>query len=64
MTTVSLTTSRCAESGRIIAENEITSFNRGAGGFGKRPLVQRKPAAVARNTPPEWVLPACLQVAT
>ena len=47
---------RCEQTGRIIAENEITSFNRGAGGFGKRPPVQRKPAAVARNTPPEWVL--------
>ena len=48
-----MTALRCAQTGRIIAENEITSFNRGAGGFGKRPPVQRKPAAVARNTPPE-----------
>ena len=44
---------RCAETGKVIAENEITSFNRGAGGFGKRPHVQRKAAAIARNAPPE-----------
>ena len=46
------TTSRCADSGEVVAENEITSFMRGAGGFGKQPPVQRKAAAVARNEPP------------
>ena len=47
------TTSKCAESGEVVAENEITSFMRGAGGFGKQPRVQRKAAAVAPNKPPE-----------
>ncbi|CAK0757837.1 hypothetical protein CVIRNUC_002573 [Coccomyxa viridis] len=46
------TTSRCADSGEVVAENEITSFMRGAGGFGKQPPVQRRSAAVARNEPP------------
>ena len=46
------TTSRCAESGEVVAENEITSFMRGAGGFGKQPPAQRRSAAVARNEPP------------
>jgi len=47
------TTSTCAETGQVIAENEITSFMRGAGGFGERPLASRKPAATAQNTPPK-----------
>lgn len=47
------TVSRSADSGEVIAVNEITSFMRGAGGFGKRPSAQRKAAAVARNAPPE-----------
>ena len=46
------TTSKCADSGEVVAENEVTSFMRGAGGFGKQPPVQRKAAAVARNEPP------------
>ena len=46
------TTSKCADSGEVIAENEITSFMRGAGGFGKQQPAQRKAAAVARNEPP------------
>ena len=46
------TTSRCADNGEVVAENEITSFMRGAGGFGKQPPVQRRSAAVARNEPP------------
>lgn len=50
------TTSTCAKSGKVVAVNEITSFMRGAGGFGKRPPVERTPAAVARNAPPEYVL--------
>ena len=47
------TTSRCADSGEVVAENEITSFMRGAGGFGRQPRGQRKPAAVAPNKPPQ-----------
>jgi multifunctional beta-oxidation protein len=47
------TTSTCAKSGEVIAVNEITSFMRGAGGFGKRPVAERKSAALARNAPPE-----------
>ncbi|CAL8466654.1 g6190 [Coccomyxa elongata] len=47
------TVSRSADSGKVIAVNEITSFMRGAGGFGKQPPAQRKAAAVARNAPPE-----------
>lgn len=50
------TTSSCAKSGKVLAVNEITSFMRGAGGFGKRPPLERRPAAVARNAPPEYVL--------
>lgn len=47
------TVTRYADTGDIIAVNEITSFMRGAGGFGKRPPTERNAAAVARNAPPE-----------
>ncbi len=47
------TTSKCADSGEVVAENEITSFMRGAGGFGKQPRAQRNLAAVAPNKPPQ-----------
>ncbi|KAK9916735.1 hypothetical protein WJX75_006386 [Coccomyxa subellipsoidea] len=47
------TVTRSADTGDIIAVNEITSFMRGAGGFGKRPPTERNAAAVARNAPPE-----------
>ncbi|KAK9824241.1 hypothetical protein WJX72_008882 [[Myrmecia] bisecta] len=42
-----------AETGELIAENEFTTFIRGAGGFGKRPAAPRKEAAVAANQPPK-----------
>lgn len=45
------TCSRCAESGAVVAENQITSFMRSAGGFGEQPRAQRTPAATARNEP-------------
>ncbi len=47
------TTSKCAESGELVAENEITSFIRGAGGFGVQPPAKRKSAAVAPNNSPK-----------
>lgn len=47
------TVTRSADSGEIIAVNEITSFMRGAGGFGKRPPAKRKAAAIAPNALPE-----------
>ena len=47
------TVSRSSDSGEVIAVNEITSFMRGAGGFGKQQPAQRRAAAVARNAPPE-----------
>ena len=51
------TVTRSADNNEVIAVNEITSFMRGAGGFGKRPPAQRNAAAVASNAPPECAAP-------
>lgn len=51
-----------ADTGVLLAEQEITSFVRGAGGFGPTPKVNRVPAAVAPNEPPSRPPDAILQV--
>jgi hypothetical protein len=51
-----------ADSGELLAEQEITTFVRGAGGFGPTPPVARTPAAVATNEPPTRAPDAIVQV--
>eukprot|EP00884_Botryococcus_braunii_P015108 jgi/Botrbrau1/23599/Bobra.0141s0062.1 len=53
-----------ADTGALLAEQEITSFVRGAGGFGPTPTVTRVPAAIAANEPPGRAPDAVVQEKT